>query len=122
MRLTSLCRSLASVSIAGLLQTRSKVLLEHQLESVAFPCVYTASKNYPREDAAHVALRTVRRFLEKFPDRVTAVVFALRSSSDMKIYEQLLPLYFPRNALEFERASLLIPEGLYDEWGEATSA
>ncbi|KAM0832601.1 hypothetical protein ACQ4PT_064780 [Festuca glaucescens] len=95
-----------------------ELLVENGLESIAMGCIYTEAKNYPREPAAHVAIRTVRRFLEKQKDKITAVVFCTISSSDTEIYKRLLPLYFPRDKQEEEIASLKLPADVGDGNGE----
>ncbi|GLD96098.1 hypothetical protein PINS_up004776 [Pythium insidiosum] len=46
--------------------------VEHRLRSVAVPCLYSKRKGYPRDEATHVAARTVRRFLEHFGDDLGA--------------------------------------------------
>ncbi|KAL6901832.1 hypothetical protein ACP4OV_004708 [Aristida adscensionis] len=95
-----------------------ELLIENGLESIATGCIYTEAKNYPREPAAHVAIRTVRRFLEKQKDKITAIVFCTTSSSDTEIYKRLLPLYFPRDKHEEEIAALKLPADVGDENGE----
>ncbi|KAI7748202.1 hypothetical protein M8C21_002911, partial [Ambrosia artemisiifolia] len=86
--------------------------------SIAMGCIYTEAKNYPREPAAHVAIRTVRRFLEKQKDKITAVVFCLTTANDTEIYKRLLPLYFPRDKKEEEIAISKLPADVGDENGE----
>ncbi|CAJ1931959.1 unnamed protein product [Sphenostylis stenocarpa] len=78
----------------------------------------TLAKNYPREPAAHVAIRTVRRFLEKQKDNITAVVFCTTSTVDTEIYKRLLPLYFPRDKQEELMALARLPADVGDENGE----
>ncbi|MED6115446.1 hypothetical protein PIB30_090688 [Stylosanthes scabra] len=95
-----------------------EVLIENGLRSIAFGCIYTEAKNYPREPAAHVAIRTVRRFLEKQKDNIAAVVFCTTSTMDTEIYKRLLPLYFPRDKHEEEVALLKLPADAGDENGE----
>ncbi|XP_068656159.1 uncharacterized protein [Aristolochia californica] len=95
-----------------------EVLIENELQSIAIGCIYTEAKHYPREPAAHVAIRTVRRFLEKQKDKVTAVVFCTSTSSDTEIYKRLLPLYFPRDRHEEELAISKLPADVGDENGE----
>ncbi|GJN30320.1 hypothetical protein PR202_gb18615 [Eleusine coracana subsp. coracana] len=95
-----------------------ELLIENGLESIATGCIYTEAKNYPREPAAHVAIRTVRRFLEKQKDKITAIVFCTTSPSDTEIYKRLLPLYFPRDKHEEEIAALKLPADVGDENGE----
>ncbi|KAG5603523.1 hypothetical protein H5410_025015 [Solanum commersonii] len=99
-----------------------ELLIENGLQSIAMGCIYTEAKNYPREPAAHVAIRTVRRFLEKQRDKIEAVVFCTTTSSDTEIYKRLLPLYFPRDNHEEEIARLKLPADVGDENGETTTA
>ncbi|KAG6712927.1 hypothetical protein I3842_05G125100 [Carya illinoinensis] len=95
-----------------------ELLIENGLKSIAMGCIYTEAKNYPREPAAHVAIRTVRRFLEKQKDKITAVVFCNTTTSDTEIYKRLLPLYFPRDKHEEEVAISKLPSDVGDENGE----
>ncbi|XP_019432162.1 PREDICTED: protein GDAP2 homolog [Lupinus angustifolius] len=95
-----------------------ELLIENGLQSIAMGCIYTEAKNYPREPAAHVAIRTVRRFLEKQKDSITAVVFCTSTTSDTEIYKRLLPLYFPRDKHEEQVALSKLPADVGDENGE----
>eukprot|EP00250_Pteridium_aquilinum_P035459 c9454_g1_i1 orf=16-1599(+) len=99
-------------------QSCLELLIENGLQSIALGCIYTESKGYPREEAAHVALRTLRRFLDKHKDRISAVVLCLSTVMDIEIYEKLLPLYFPRNRIEEHNALLNLPANVGDENGE----
>ncbi|CAN4122110.1 unnamed protein product [Withania somnifera] len=99
-----------------------ELLIENGLQSIAMGCIYTEAKNYPREPAAHVAIRTVRRFLEKQKDKIEAIVFCTTTSSDAEIYKRLLPLYFPRDNHEEEVSRLKLPADVGDENGETTAA
>ncbi|KAL2349187.1 hypothetical protein Fmac_003187 [Flemingia macrophylla] len=95
-----------------------ELLIDNGLKSIAMGCIYTETKNYPREPAAHVAIRTVRRFLEKQKDNITAIVFCTTSTTDTEIYKRLLPLYFPRDKQEEEVALSKLPADVGDENGE----
>ncbi|KAL3631211.1 hypothetical protein CASFOL_024195 [Castilleja foliolosa] len=95
-----------------------ELLIENGLQSIAIGCIYTEAKNYPREPAAHVAIRTVRRVLEKQRDNISAVVFCITATSDTDIYKRLLPLYFPRDKREEEIAIFKLPVDVGDENGE----
>ncbi|KAI3816642.1 hypothetical protein L1987_16345 [Smallanthus sonchifolius] len=94
-----------------------ELLIETGLQSIAMGCIYTEAKNYPREPAAHVAIRTVRRFLEKQKDKITGVVFCLTTENDTEIYKRLLPLYFPRDKKEEAIAISKLPADVGDENG-----
>ncbi|TYJ43842.1 hypothetical protein E1A91_A03G181100v1 [Gossypium mustelinum] len=95
-----------------------ELLIENGLRSIAMGCIYTEAKNYPREPAAHVAIRTVRRLLEKQKDKITAVVFCTSTSSDTETYKRLLPLYLPRDKHEEAVAISKLPADVGDENGE----
>uniref|UniRef100_A0A2P2M6R2 Ganglioside induced differentiation associated protein n=1 Tax=Rhizophora mucronata TaxID=61149 RepID=A0A2P2M6R2_RHIMU len=95
-----------------------ELLIDIGLHSIAMGCIYTEAKNYPREPAAHVAIRTVRRFLEKQKDKIKAVVFCTITSVDTEIYKRLLPLYFPRDKHEEGVAISKLPADVGDENGE----
>lgn len=72
-----------------------KVLLENDLETIAFPCISTGIYGYPQLPAAHVAAYTVRKHLESRGDKVVRVIFCLFLPEDKKIYEGILQSYFP---------------------------
>lgn len=96
-----------------------EVLKENGLESIAFPRVNTDKKGYPKEGAAHIAARTVRRFLERYGSTIHTVVFALESDEDMAIYRATLPLYFPRTPDEERVAAARLPDDVGNELGES---
>jgi O-acetyl-ADP-ribose deacetylase (regulator of RNase III) len=72
-----------------------ELVLEHQLRTVAFCCVGTGIFGFPLVRAAHIALYTVRTFLEKHTDCVDRIVFCVFRSEELDVYQKLLPSYFP---------------------------
>jgi O-acetyl-ADP-ribose deacetylase (regulator of RNase III) len=92
---------------------------EKEVQSLVFGTIYKQSKNYPRFDAAHVALRTVRKFLEhSVGDNFDRVMFCVNTQEDFEIYSALMHAYFPRTQEELEDQANLLPIELGDEWGE----
>ncbi|XP_056410100.1 ganglioside-induced differentiation-associated protein 2, partial [Hyla sarda] len=90
---------------------------EQAVSSVGFCVISTQKRGYPLEDATHIALRTVRRFLESHGSALDKVVFAVTEQEEAT-YLHLLPLYFPRSLAE-ERSSLpLIPPDIGNADGE----
>lgn len=95
------------------------VTKENGLRSVATGCIYTIRKGYPREEGAHIAARTVRRYLEHYGDDFDRVILCMDSVQDMDVYERVLPLYFPRTVKEqHESQRLLATRDLGDSFGE----
>lgn len=62
---------------------------ENNLESVAFCCISTGEFHFPNEQAAEIAIRTVKEFLEK-QTSVKKVIFNVFKDLDKGIYEKLL--------------------------------
>jgi len=94
-------------------------VVENELRTVAIPCAWY-QKGYPTEDQAHVALRTLRRCLEKLRRSIDSVVLVAASSGELELYETLMPLYFPRSADEAAMHVDGLPECCWTEWGEVT--
>jgi ganglioside-induced differentiation-associated protein 2 len=113
----------AENALHGCYRRSLEIASEHGLDSVAFPLVNTERKGYPKEAAAHIAIRTVRRFLEKYDNAaVSTVVFCMDKDEDVEVYSQVLPLYFPRNKAEEIRAKSLLPADTGNELGESVIA
>ena len=62
---------------------------EYRLESVAFCCISTGEFHFPNEQAAEIAVRTVKEFLEK-QTSVKKVIFNVFKDLDKEIYTRLL--------------------------------
>ncbi|EQC40656.1 hypothetical protein SDRG_01734 [Saprolegnia diclina VS20] len=92
----------AENALHGCYRNALRVAKEERVRSIAFPPIYSKKKMYPRDDATHVALRTVRRFLEHYADDFDLIVFCVDDTHDMLLYATLLPLYFPRSIDELE--------------------
>ena len=60
-----------------------------QLASIAFPCISTGVYGYPPEQAAEVAIETVREFIRS-PSSLREVIFCCYLASDLAIYQSLL--------------------------------
>ncbi|XP_014355517.1 macro domain-containing protein CT2219 [Papilio machaon] len=67
---------------------------ECHFKSIAFPCISTGIYGFPNRLAAHIALRTVRKYLES-DDNMQRVIFCTFMPTDVDIYETLMQLYFP---------------------------
>lgn len=66
-------------------QNSLNMAVSRGLKTVAFPSISTGAYGYPVEEAAPVALRAVKEFLEG-TDALTEVVFVLFTSSDLERY------------------------------------
>ena len=66
-----------------------EVANEHGIGTIAFPCISTGVYGYPSEQAAEIAVRTVRETLQRLPGLKTAV-FCCFSDRARSIYERQL--------------------------------
>lgn len=110
-------RTAAESSLYSCYRNVLQLAKEHAMVSVGFCVISTVKRAYPVEDATHIALRTVRRFLENHGENIETLVFAV-SDVEEPVYRKLLPLYYPRSKQE-ERISLpLLPADIGNSEGE----
>ncbi len=64
-----------------------KVAMDHGIRTIAFPSISTGVYGYPVDRAAEVAVRTVKRFLDEFPDRIDIVEWVLFDNRTFAAYE-----------------------------------
>ncbi len=72
-------------------RTALQLAKQHNCHTVAFPNISTGIYGFPKEKAARIALRTVRKFLEEnaVPERVYFVCF---DNENYSIYQSMLGL------------------------------
>jgi O-acetyl-ADP-ribose deacetylase (regulator of RNase III) len=66
-----------------------KLAAEHGLQSIAFPCISTGVYCFPPDQAAQIAVETVREFVA-VASLLLNVIFCCFSESDRLRYEKLL--------------------------------
>ena len=92
---------------------------EKKVKDIVITCIYSKRKKYPRFDAAHIALRTIRKFFQHpVSSCFQRVMFCVPDQDDYEIYSALLSAYFPRSMEEVYNQSNLLPKELGDEWGQ----
>ena len=65
-----------------------KLTEENGLESVAFCCISTGVFRFPKDEAARIAVSTVREYLKH--SRIEKVVFCVHGGENLRIYQSLL--------------------------------
>lgn len=66
-----------------------RLATENGLQSIAFPCISTGVYRFPADEAAKIAVESVRAFLDT-PCSIQKVVFCCFSEADRARYERLL--------------------------------
>ena len=67
-----------------------ELAVEHEVASLAFPCISTGVYGYPPEPAARIAIETVRAFGEASQGRLCDVTFCCFSADALEVYQRLL--------------------------------
>ena len=62
----------------------------HELQSVAFCCISTGEFRFPNREAAEIAVKTVREFLDRQTTSVKRVIFNVFKGIDAQIYRDIL--------------------------------
>jgi O-acetyl-ADP-ribose deacetylase (regulator of RNase III) len=66
-----------------------RIAVEHNLASIAFPCISTGIYRFPADQAAQIAVETVREFLAT-PSSLQQIIFCCFAEADRLRYEALL--------------------------------
>lgn len=67
-----------------------QVARAHALRTIAFPCISTGAYCYPPDDAARVAVNTVRAVVVEHPNAFDTITFCCFTEEDLALYEELL--------------------------------
>uniref|UniRef100_A0A8C5NZS5 Macro domain-containing protein n=1 Tax=Jaculus jaculus TaxID=51337 RepID=A0A8C5NZS5_JACJA len=110
-------RTAAESSLYSCYRNVLQLAKEQSMSSVAFFVINSAKRGYLLEDATHIALCTVRRFLEIRGETIEKVVFAV-SELEEATYQKLLPLYFPRSLKEESKSLPSLPADIGSAEGE----
>ena len=63
--------------------------METGIRSIGFPAISTGIYGYPIEEAARVALMTIKEFTEVYPDAYDRIACVLFSTEHKEVYEQV---------------------------------
>jgi O-acetyl-ADP-ribose deacetylase (regulator of RNase III) len=77
-------------ALASCYRSCLQVAAENGYRTVAFPSISTGIYGYPLEQAAGVALATVRALLRQKPEAFDVIRFLLFSEGDLRVYERAL--------------------------------
>ena len=61
--------------------------------NIAFPCISTGINGYPNHEACVIAIETIKRLMNKFPEtKVIHVCFVCDKTEDYMLYKEALKL------------------------------
>lgn len=89
-------------------QTCLNLVEKHNIKSVGFCCISTGIFGYPLKSATHVALDTVRKWLEKDDNykKVDRIIFVVFLDKEGAMYDALVPYYFPLKPEEEQKEAM----------------
>ncbi|XP_063774601.1 ADP-ribose glycohydrolase MACROD2 isoform X2 [Pseudophryne corroboree] len=70
---------------------------EHNIKSIAFPCISTGIYGFPNEPAANIALQTAKEWLKVNRNEMDRIIFCVFLEVDYKIYKKKLAEFFPKD-------------------------
>ena len=76
--------------LANCYKNSLRVAAENGIRSVAFPSISTGAYRFPLEEAAQIAVSTVRRFAGEHPDKIDLVEWILFDKRTFDVYEKAL--------------------------------
>ncbi len=77
-------------ALAACYENTLALCLANGLRTVAFCCISTGVFRFPKEEAAPIAVDTVRAWLDANPGAMDRVIFAVHNDRDRALYEALL--------------------------------
>src|SRR4030095_10581961 len=78
-----------AVLLAACYQNSLKLAIKHNLSSIAFPNISTGVYGYPKNEAAKIAINTVKEFLNQ-SDLITKVYFVCFDEENYQLYDSII--------------------------------
>lgn len=77
-------------ALAGCYENSLKLAVLHGIRTIAFPSISTGVYGYPVKQAAEIAVRTVKKFLDENPKTLDTVMWVLFNEEAEKAYKKEL--------------------------------
>lgn len=73
--------------LAGCYKHSLELAMEHGIRSIAFPSISTGVYSYPVQQAAEIAVQTVRKVIEGYPDAFAEILWVLFDERTKLVYD-----------------------------------
>ena len=67
-----------------------EIATQNALRTLAFPCISTGAYGYPIDEAALVAVTTVRTMMQRSPSAFDEITFCCFSEKDLSVYQRTI--------------------------------
>ena len=76
--------------LANAYRNSLQVAVDHGIRTIAFPSISTGVYHYPLDQAAAIAVKTVRDFCTENPERIDKVLFVLFDDRTLRAYDHAI--------------------------------
>ena len=76
--------------LAGCYRHSLELAMEHGIRTVAFPSISTGVYSYPVQQAAKIAIQTVRKMVEQYPEAFDEILWVLFDERTKLVYDGAL--------------------------------
>ena len=76
--------------LAGCYRHSLELAMEHSIRSVAFPSISTGVYSYPVQQAAEIAVQTVRAIMKAYPEAFDEILWVLFDERTKLVYDEEL--------------------------------
>jgi len=76
--------------LANCYRNSLQVAVDHGIRTIAFPSISTGVYHFPVEEAAQIALKTVKQFLNEHTGKIDEVYWVLFDDRTLRVYEDEL--------------------------------
>jgi len=73
--------------LIGCYRNSLELAMEHGIRSIAFPSISTGVYSYPVQQAAEIAVQTVRKVIEEYPDAFDEILWVLFDERTKLVYD-----------------------------------
>lgn len=77
--------------LAGCYRHSLELAMEHGIRSIAFPSISTGVYSYPVQQAAEIAVQTVRKVIDEYPYAFDEILWVLFDERTKLVYDGRLP-------------------------------
>lgn len=76
--------------LAGCYRHSLELAMEHGIRSVAFPSISTGVYSYPVQQAAEIAVQTVKAMVKERPDAFDEIMWVLFDERTKRVYDEAM--------------------------------
>lgn len=76
--------------LAACYQNSLLIAKDKGIKTIAFPCISTGVFKFPKDEAAKIAVNTVKSFIDKYPKALEEIIFVTHEEPDFDIYNNIL--------------------------------